>query len=196
MKSCFSISFGSQISKTYKSFIHNFTRFFFSLLSLGALKRKTLTTELLSQTFRSMFPPRTHKQLVDRLGLGREVAASDNVAPSQRNSKSNEDYKVLEKLITNMLEHAGAGAGGEEVRDSPKLSRLGSLSRSLRIGSFKKPSNSAMPTILESQNSGRRSWASDQSATAVKRMLNTIQNAPHRFSQSHQRDEETTNILD
>jgi hypothetical protein len=124
------------------------------------------------------------------LGLSRDAAPVDSVPGSRRNSKSKEDYKVLEKLITTMLENAGDNS---EARNSPKLSRLGSLSRSLRIGSFKRNTNAAMPTILESQNSGRRSWSAEQSE-GVKRVLNTIQNAPHRFSQSHQRDEETTNL--
>jgi hypothetical protein len=192
MESCFSISSGSQISTTHKSFI----RIFFPPPPLQKGKL-WLQNYYLKLSVSTCSPRRTRKQLVDRLGLGREAAPADSVASSRRNSKSNEDYKVLEKLITNMLDHASSGGGGDEAaRNSPKLSRLGSLSRSLRIGSFKKPSNSAMPTILESQNSGRRSWASDQSATGVKRVLNSIQNAPHRFSQSHQRDEETTNILD
>ncbi|XP_049529722.1 uncharacterized protein LOC125948079 [Anopheles darlingi] len=157
------------------------------------------------------------------------------------------DLKLLEKLVTSLLEVQGGSMGGSgEAHADGRLHRSGStlgrfrpISRSFRSGNSLRRRNAAtgsadtgggaigndgtaaspggnavgatsltMPTIQESgmdrsgSDRGRRNSWSDRAGRDVRRVLNTIANAPHRFSQSiagdgesEERSNLTQNIL-
>lgn len=158
------------------------------------------------------------------------------------------DLKLLEKLVTSLLEaHGGSSTGSGDGHADGRLHRTGStlgrfrpMSRSFRSANSLRRRNAgstaadtlggvtgndgttttaggnaapgaapgAMPTIQESgtdrggsDRSRRSSW-SDRAGRDVRRVLNTIANAPHRFSQSlagdgesEERSNLTQNIL-
>ncbi|XP_050087704.1 uncharacterized protein LOC126572431 [Anopheles aquasalis] len=150
------------------------------------------------------------------------------------------DLKLLEKLVTSLLEaHGGSSTGSGDGHADGRLHRSGStlgrfrpMSRSFRSanslrrrngtadtggndGSTATPGGNAvtaasltMPTIQESgtdrsgSDRGRRNSWSDRAGRDVRRVLNTIANAPQRFSQSiagdgesEERSNLTQNIL-
>ncbi|ETN61561.1 hypothetical protein AND_006761 [Anopheles darlingi] len=157
------------------------------------------------------------------------------------------DLKLLEKLVTSLLEvHGGSMAGSGDAHADGRLHRSGStlgrfrpMSRSFRSGNSLRRRNAGtgsadtggaaigndgtatspggnavgatsltMPTIQESgtdrsgSDRGRRNSWSDRAGRDVRRVLNTIANAPHRFSQSiagdgesEERSNLTQNIL-
>ncbi|EAT40001.1 AAEL008241-PA [Aedes aegypti] len=123
---------------------------------------------------------------------------------SIRNSKNTADFKLLEKLVTSLLESQDSSTSGNR---GSMMQRLRPMSRSFRLPSSirKKDSQGGntgsvgpMPTIRESGGSGHRtnSW-SDRNSN-VRRVLNSIANAPHRLSQSlssdGRDDEERSNL--
>lgn len=120
--------------------------------------------------------------------------ASSNAA--KRSSKSDADFSLLDKLVTTLLERKAESNSSPNSSQTSTLQKLRplsrSLSRSLRLGSFKRSNNSALPTIAEG-GSGRRS-----DNPSVKNVLNTIKNAPNRFSTSNDEESKTLtkNILD
>lgn len=117
---------------------------------------------------------------------------SSSSASPKRNSK---DLELLDKLVTTLLEHNNSPneTSSPNASQSSTLQRLRplsrSLSRSLRLGSFKRNNNSALPTIAESGGSGRRS---DHTNPSMRNVINTIRNAPQRFSTAN--DEESKNL--
>ena len=127
------------------------------------------------------------------------VSSSGNNGPSTA-KRSSKDLELLDKLVTTLLEKKSASeTSSPSSSQQSTLQRLRplsrSLSRSLRLGSFKRNNNSALPTIAESGGSGRRSDHSN-----VKTVINTIRNAPQRFSTANDEREEnkklTQNILE
>lgn len=126
------------------------------------------------------------------------MATSTTNSPSngtKRASKSDADLALLDKLVTTLLERKAAESSSSSPSSSQAstLNRLRplsrSLSRSLR-GSFKRNNNSTLPTIAETGGSGRRS---DHALNpGVRNVLNTIRNAPQRFSTAN--DEENKNL--
>lgn len=126
------------------------------------------------------------------------------VANTSRDSRRNTDFVLLERLVSSLLESQNHNRNQPDLpssslynddRSTPILNRLRPLSRSLRMDTLKRnannnntsgsPTNSAniMPTIRESNGSGGNrtsSWSSDK----ARRILNSIANAPKRFSQS------------
>ncbi|CAO1377115.1 unnamed protein product [Diamesa tonsa] len=126
---------------------------------------------------------------------------------SRRNSKSSDaDLVLLDKLVTQLLETRHAAEPAEtSTRTSSMFRPLSrALSRSLRLGSFKRNNNTTMPTIMETGGGGgsgrvpSSSWSTTADSStnntlpSMKRVLNTISNAPHRFSTSN--DEENRNL--
>ena len=128
-------------------------------------------------------------------------------------TKTTADLKLLEKLVTSLLETQGSATTGDGRTDGlhrsgSVLGRFRPMSRSFRsTGSLRRRNNDStgassgatggqgggvpggegtMPTIQESgtdRNSRRNSW-NDRAGVNVRRVLNSIANAPHRFSQS------------
>ncbi|XP_055634798.1 uncharacterized protein LOC129774822 [Toxorhynchites rutilus septentrionalis] len=153
-------------------------------------------------------------EIAQRL-LGSGAVGSSNAgtpspsAASVRNSKNTADLKLLEKLVTSLLEAEGSssrqrsdsGSGGS------MLQRLRPMSRSFRLPSSIKRSNNnggdstggggPMPTIRESGSGHRTSSWSDRN-TNVRKVLGSIANAPQRFSHSFagygRNDEERSNL--
>ena len=129
---------------------------------------------------------------------------------SRRNSKSSDaDLVLLDKLVTQLLESRHAVEPSETTTTTSIMDKFRplsrTLSRSLRLGSFKRNNNTTMPTIMETGggggSSGRvpsSSWSTTADSStnntlpSMKRVLNTISNAPHRFSTSN--DEENRNL--
>lgn len=137
-------------------------------------------------------------QLSEVLPIGASASGFNATANGgKRASKSDADLALLDKLVTTLLERKAT----ESASSSPSSSQTStlrrlrplsrSLSRSLRLGSFKRNNNSALPTIAEAGGSGRRS---DQMNPSVKNVLNTIRNAPQRFSTAN--EDESRNILE
>ncbi|XP_058815997.1 uncharacterized protein LOC131679306 [Topomyia yanbarensis] len=157
-------------------------------------------------------------EIAERLfGIGGVGSSStpSGIPPNRasiRNSKNTADLKLLEKLVTSLLEAQDSanrqrstetigGGSSSSVRQ-----RLRPLSRSFRLpssirrkesGGSSQPGNGGagpMPTIRESAGSGHRtnSWG-DQNSN-VRRVLSSIANAPQRFSQSLGGDEERSNL--
>ncbi|XP_058450007.1 uncharacterized protein LOC131429711 [Malaya genurostris] len=133
---------------------------------------------------------------------------------SVRNSKNTADLKLLEKLVTSLLEAqdsanrqrstetigGGSGSVMQRLRPMSRSFRLPSSIRRKDPGGLSQTGNGAgpMPTIRELAGSGHRtnSWG-DQNSN-VRRVLNSIANAPQRFSQSlagEGRDDEERNNL-
>lgn len=128
---------------------------------------------------------------------------------SLRNSKLGADLNVLDKLVTSILErHERA-----KKTTSPKLQRLkSSMSRSRNSSTRRTPltsnehvngaacsQQSAMPTILEKNNNSQSrattSWSElTNNVPGVRQIINTIANAPQRFSHGEHNDEENTNL--
>lgn len=125
------------------------------------------------------------------------IPASGNGASSgtKRTSRSDADLALLDKLVTTLLERKATESSSSSPSSSQPstLQRLRplsrSLSRSLRLSSFKRNNNSALPTIAEG-GSGRRS--DHTLSPSVKNVFNTIKNAPNRFSTAN--DEENKNL--
>lgn len=150
-------------------------------------------------------------QLTQRLGLTGNIPGSPATELSSvQNSKLGVDLNVLDKLVTSILERHDL-----QRTASPKLQRLkSSMSRS-RNNSTRRTQvaniehqncatgtvcsqPSAMPTIMETNNSQRKATSSWSERTSnvpgVRQIINTITNAPHRFSQGGNIDEENTNL--
>lgn len=125
------------------------------------------------------------------------MAATSGGASFKRTSKSEADLALLDKLVTTLLERKATESPSPSGSQSSTLQRLRplsrSLSRSLRLGSFKRNNNSALPTIAESGGSGRRS--DHMSGPGVRNVFDAIKNAPQRFSTAAN-DDESRNILD
>uniref|UniRef100_A0A182PCU0 Uncharacterized protein n=1 Tax=Anopheles epiroticus TaxID=199890 RepID=A0A182PCU0_9DIPT len=144
------------------------------------------------------------------------------------NTKTAADLKLLEKLVTSLLETHGSSsspvASDGLHRSGSVLGRFRPMSRSFRSTSSLRRRNEGsgvstggtgqgggpaggegtMPTIQESgtdRNSRRGSW-NERAGGNVRRVLNSIANAPHRFSQSlsggggslQDNDEERSNL--
>lgn len=159
----------------------------------------------------------TPQQIAERLfgitgaGVGASSSGSGQpTASSIRNSKNTADLKLLEKLVTSLIEAQSSGSSSGGASGTSKMQRLRPLSRSFRLpGSLKRKEGGAgggqsgtMPTIRESGGSGggghrTNSWSDPNSN--VRRVLSSIANAPHRFSQSlgtgdGRNDEERSNL--
>lgn len=146
----------------------------------------------------SIFLSLSLSQIAERLfGItGAGVGASSSgagqpTASSIRNSKNTADLKLLEKLVTSLIEAQSSGSSSGGASGTSKMQRLRPLSRSFRLpGSLKRKEggggqSGTMPTIRESGGSGghrTNSWSDPNSN--VRRVLSSIANAPHRFSQS------------
>lgn len=119
-------------------------------------------------------------------------ASSSNDPSSSTPKRNSKDIELLEKLMKNLLDQkqptstsSSPNASMSGIKKLRPLSRQ--LSRSLRLGSFKRNNNNAtLPTITESAGSGRRN------------VLNTIRNAPQRFSSADGDESKnlTRNILE
>uniref|UniRef100_A0A182WGN0 Uncharacterized protein n=1 Tax=Anopheles minimus TaxID=112268 RepID=A0A182WGN0_9DIPT len=151
------------------------------------------------------------------------------------NTKTTADLKLLEKLVTSLLEtHNSSASDGRTEglhRSGSVLGRFRPMSRSFRsTGSLRRRNEStvgpaggtgvggssgggvpgnegAMPTIQESgtdrnsESRGQRNSWNERAGGNVRRVLNSIANAPHRFSQSlsgggplQDNDEERSNL--
>uniref|UniRef100_A0A182K6T1 Uncharacterized protein n=1 Tax=Anopheles christyi TaxID=43041 RepID=A0A182K6T1_9DIPT len=142
-------------------------------------------------------------------------------------TKTTADIKLLEKLVTSLLETHGSPTAASTDglhRSGSVLGRFHPMSRSFRSTSSLRRRNESssapsggpvgqsggvpggegtMPTIQESgtdRNSRRNSW-NERAGVNVRRVLNSIANAPHRFSQSlsgggplQDNDEERSNL--
>ncbi|XP_053696255.1 uncharacterized protein LOC128743661 [Sabethes cyaneus] len=147
-------------------------------------------------------------------GVGSTAAGTTGLPSNRasiRNSKNTADLKLLEKLVTSLLEAQDSANRQRSTGSSGTMAhRLRPLSRSFRLPSSirrKDTGNSTssggtMPTIRESAGSGGgpriSSWG-DQQSSNVRRVLSSIANAPHRFSQSlvagdGRNDEERSNL--
>lgn len=129
-----------------------------------------------------------------------------NSPTNSRNPKLTKDLEQLDKLVTSLLDHQNYN---QETNGSI-LNRLRRGSHSLRLGASSSNNltnsgdvgegggGSTMPTILETNNIGNRttSWSdSPINLPGVRRVLNSISNAPHRFSQiSGNQNEENSNL--
>lgn len=151
-----------------------------------------------------------YMQLTQRLGLTGNIPGSPATEMSSaQNSKLGVDLNVLDKLVTSILERRE----NLQRTGSPKLQRLkASMSRSRNNSTRRTPSangehqncatgtvcsqSSAMPTIMETNNSrATSSWSErTNNVPGVRQIINTITNAPHRFSQGGNMDEENTNL--
>lgn len=122
------------------------------------------------------------------------AATSSSAASSTSSKRNSKDLALLDKLVTTLLEKSSPETSSPSASRTGTLQRLRplsrSLSRSLRLGSFKRNNNSTLPTIAESGGSGRRS---DQTSPSVKNVINSIRNAPQRFSTAND-DEESRNL--
>lgn len=139
-------------------------------------------------------------QLSEVLPVAATSGGVSSSSAAKRSSKSDADLALLDKLVTTLLERkatespSSSSPGNSQSSTLQRLRPLSrSLSRSLRLGSFKRSNNSALPTIAESGGSGRRSDHS--SAPSVRNVFDAIKNAPHRFSTAAN-DDESKNILD
>lgn len=136
-------------------------------------------------------------QLSDVLG----TSSSSPLRMSTNNSQHppNMDMALLDKLVTSLLEKKVAesspsSSGSSTLKKLRPLSR--SLSRSFRLGSLKRNNNSstALPTIVES-GSSQRSTIDNAAKPSVKSVMNTIKNAPQRFSTCNDDDDESKRSL-
>uniref|UniRef100_A0A7G3B3R1 Uncharacterized protein n=2 Tax=Lutzomyia longipalpis TaxID=7200 RepID=A0A7G3B3R1_LUTLO len=134
-------------------------------------------------------------------GAGGSVAGSGGTTKTIGQT----DLATLDKLVTSLLERSNS----PQSRGSFRLNRLRSLSRSTRSDSTRRPGNAgvppnvaniapdpssgSMPTIPEGGNR-TASWT-ERNIPGVRQVLNTITNAPHRFSHaSNERNEENTRL--
>ena len=133
-------------------------------------------------------------QLSDVLG----TSSSSPLRMSSNNSQHppNMDLALLDKLVTSLLEKKVAesspsSSGSSTLKKLRPLSR--SLSRSFRLGSLKRNNNSntALPTIAEGGSGSSQRSTIDN----AKSVLNTIRNAPHRFSTANDDDDESKRSL-
>lgn len=168
--------------------------------NLGGTLEKALREALDDATFKKVkrmsYSANAAKGVRDRLGIPEGSSDASSMGPNQV-PKSNEDLMLLDKLVSNLLENndsnnrGSASSGG--LRNSI-INRFRPLSRSLRLGSVRR--NQHMPTILESNPSSPTN--NQRSSHSV---LQTIRNAPQRFSQQDSSNKEensslTKNILD
>lgn len=154
-------------------------------------------------------------QIAERL-FGLSGAGSSNgssgLPPSRssiRNSKNTADLKLLEKLVTSLLEsqdssnrqRSGTGNRGSMMQRLRPMSRSFRLPSSIRKKDAQRSNTGSvgpMPTIRESGGSGHRTNSWGDRNSNVRRVLNSIANAPHRLSQSlttdGREDEERSNL--
>lgn len=128
-----------------------------------------------------------------RFGTSGATMGGSPSSGSLRNSRiAGPDLAVLDKLVTSILQRQQQPASAISPQ---KLIQLRSMSRGSRSDSLKRMSpggdgngdggGSGMPTILETNNIGanRTSWSGrSNNVPAVRQIINTITNAPHRFS--------------
>lgn len=118
----------------------------------------------------------------------------------KRNAKLTTDLEQLDKLVTSLLDHQtyNQDKNGSRLRRGSHSLRLGaSSSNNLTNSGCDGGESGAMPTILETNNIGNRrtSWSDHPiNLPGVRRVLNSIANAPHRFSQigGNQNEENTS----
>lgn len=156
-----------------------------------------------SKQLNELFLKKKKFQITQRLGLTGTGTPNSGGMNSLRNSKLGPDLLVLDKLVTSILERHQQQ---QNAQSQSRLQRLRSVTRS-RNNSVKRSSigsgngqSSAMPTIMETNNGNNRpsnSW-SERSihVPGVRQIFNTLTNAPHSFSQSGNRDDESANMLD
>uniref|UniRef100_A0A336M6G2 CSON010833 protein n=1 Tax=Culicoides sonorensis TaxID=179676 RepID=A0A336M6G2_CULSO len=175
--------------------------------NLGGTLERALREALDDDTFRKVkrmsYSSNAAKGIRERLGIP-EGGTDISEITGGKVPKSNSDLMLLDKLVSNLLEsneqqsERSSSSGG--LRDSI-INRFRPFSRSLRLGSKR----NAMPTILESNASGSsnrtNSWGSQRGRDnpVVHNVLNTIRNAPQRFSHATNKDESsslTGNILE
>lgn len=163
-------------------------------------------------------------QLIQRLGKSSNAGAGTLGgglnASIRRKSNASTDLMALDKLVTSLLERQQQQS---QVAHAPtKLGRLKSLSLRDRRTSATSPVDTyreseihvdgntrvsniaAMPTILESSSVKRASLsevpATNNMSSGIRHVINTIKNAPHRFSHGEpasdniQLVEENTNL--
>lgn len=173
--------------------------------NLGGTLEKALREALDDDTFKKVkrmsYSANAAKGVRDRLGI------PENADPSSvgqtKVPRSNEDLMLLDKLVNNLLDDPNNRSSSGGLRNSI-INRFRPLSRSLRLGSVRRTQQ--MPTILESNpnsptNNKRGSLGtSSGSSPVVQNVLQTIRNAPQRFSHQESNKEEnkslTQNILD
>lgn len=129
---------------------------------------------------------------------------------AQQHPPNATDLALLDKLVTTLLERKVAesspnssGTSSTTLNKLRPLSR--SLSRSFRLGSLKRNNNannnnnnSTLPTIAEALGGagGSQRSANDNAVKpSVKSVINTIKNAPQRFSTANDDDEESKKSL-
>lgn len=140
-------------------------------------------------------------QLSEVLPIPTSRAGNNASTAAKRTSRSDADLALLDKLVNTLLERKAteSSSSSPSQSQSSTLQRLrplsSSLSRSFRMGSLKRNNNSALPTIAEG-GSGRRSGHAMN--PGVKNVINTIKNAPHRFSTANEEESKnlTQNILE
>lgn len=180
--------------------------------NLGGTLEKALREALDDETFKKVrrmsYSSNAAKTIRDKLGIPDSADPAAQLTPGKL-PKSNADIQLLDKLVSNLLETEDTGdsrnSGG--LRNSI-INRFRPLSRSLRLGSMRK-NNPVMPTILESHPNSSRSQktssfvsnneTSSGGGDVVRNVLHTIRNAPQRFSQQLNKEENTSlteNILD
>lgn len=180
---------------------------------MGGTLEKALREALDDETFKKVkrmsYSSNAAKGVRDRLGIPEN---SDLSSMGQTKvPRTNEDLMLLDKLVSNLLENNDSNNRGSissgGLRNSI-INRFRPLSRSLRLGSTRRNQHSSfMPTILESNpgsptNNKRGSLGNSQQSSnpVVQNVLQTIRNAPQRFSHQERDKEENTsltkNILD
>lgn len=117
-------------------------------------------------------------------------ATNINSPTFNENTKLKADLKALDKLVTSLLEHHSQNPQGDtSIFDRFKSHSL----RNRRSNHLEGGSGTSMPTILETNNSNN--------SGPIRRVVNSIVNAPHQFlqttdDQSEERINLTQNILD
>lgn len=154
-------------------------------------------------------------------GAATIVGGSPTNLTAIRNSKLNADLGALDLMVTTLLERHN-NQQLQQQQSTKELGRSASNSALNRLKSFsfrrrssKVPTSNGvsddgfganvnddsggpsatMPTIMETN--GNMTTMSDRPnnvTTGVRQIINTITNAPHRFSHSSARDEENTNL--
>ncbi|GAB0094505.1 uncharacterized protein DMENIID0001_098120 [Sergentomyia squamirostris] len=125
---------------------------------------------------------------------GGSAGGGGNIATNANTTKAiaQTDLVALDKLVTSLLEQR---SNSPQSRGSFRLNRLRSLSRSSRSDSIRRggnaalpstnfttdPNSGSMPTIPETGGNRTASWT-ERNIPGVRQVINTIANAPHRFS--------------
>ncbi|XP_062546543.1 uncharacterized protein LOC134212573 [Armigeres subalbatus] len=180
--------------------------------ALGQALKEAVDDDTYRKVKRMSYSGNAASEIAERLfGItGSSSSNSNNGLPASptsiRNSQNAADLKLLEKLVSSLLESQDSSTGANH---GTIMQRLRPMSRSFRLQSSIRKKNpqggtngldGPMPTIRESGGGSRNranSWGNPNSSN-VRRVLNSIANAPHRLSQSlspdGRDDEERSNL--